>query len=325
MMIATTPMSQKLQRRQAPLYALFAANAISLIGSQLTLIAIPWFVLVTTGSAAKTGITAFVEALSAVIAAILGGSLVDRLGHKRASVLADLTSGAIVALIPLLHHTIGLAFWQLLVLVFLRSFCDTPGNTARGALRPDTAARAGMSPERANAAFQGIQRGARLLGAPIAGALVALLGASDVLWLDAASFVISAVLVAALLPASTVVQVARERYFATIAAGFRFLRRDRALLAIATTVAIANFLDGPLFAVIMPVYVRQTFGNAANLGLMIAAFGGGALLGTLIFGATGTRLPRRATFVGAFIMASLPFWVLVLLPPLPVILGALVV
>src|SRR3954467_3501832 len=130
MMIATTPMSQKLQRRQAPLYALFAANAISLIGSQLTLIAIPWFVLVTTGSAAKTGITAFVEALSAVIAAILGGSLVDRLGHKRASVLADLTSGAIVALIPLLHHTIGLAFWQLLVLVFLRSFCDTPGNTA---------------------------------------------------------------------------------------------------------------------------------------------------------------------------------------------------
>ena len=173
--------------------------------------------------------------------------------------------------------------------------------------------------------FRGIQRGARLLGAPIAGALVASLGASDVLWLDAASFVISAVLVAALLPASTVVQVARERYFATIAAGFRFLRRDRALLAIATTVAISNFLDGPLFAVIMPVYVRQTFGNAANLGLMIAAFGGGALLGTMIFGATGTRLPRRATFIGAFIMAALPFWVLVLLPPLPVILGALVV
>ncbi len=85
MMTAAT-LTAPIQRRQAPIYALFAANAISLIGSQLTLIAIPWFVLVTTGSAAKTGITAFVEALSAVIAAGLEqrpGVLVADLGIAR--------------------------------------------------------------------------------------------------------------------------------------------------------------------------------------------------------------------------------------------------
>ena len=69
--------------------------------------------------------------LPTVLGALLGGAPLDRLGRKRASVLADLASGASVAAIPLLYHTVGLAFWQLLVLVFLGALLDAPGNTAR--------------------------------------------------------------------------------------------------------------------------------------------------------------------------------------------------
>ncbi len=65
----------------------------------------PWFVLQTTGSATKTGITAAVTALS-FLASLFGGALVDRLGFKRVSVATDLTSGIAVALIPLLYHTV---------------------------------------------------------------------------------------------------------------------------------------------------------------------------------------------------------------------------
>ena len=69
---------------QAALYSLYAANAISMTGNQLALLAIPWFVLATTGSAAQTGITAFFTLLPTVISTFFGGTLVDRMGFKQA-------------------------------------------------------------------------------------------------------------------------------------------------------------------------------------------------------------------------------------------------
>jgi len=183
-----------------PLLALLGANAISLVGSQLTSLAIPWFVLQLTGSATKTGLTAFVNTLPAVLAGFFGGTLVDRLGYKRASVAADLLSGVSIALVPLLLRTGGLAFWQLLVLVFLRALLDTPGATARRSLLPDLAVLAGWRLERVNAAAQAIGNLAGLLGPPLAGLLIVTLGSSTALWVDAASFVASAAIVAAALP-----------------------------------------------------------------------------------------------------------------------------
>jgi hypothetical protein len=54
-----------------------------------------------------------------MLSAVLAGPLVDRLGFKRASVLADIASGATVAAVPLLYGAGILRFWQLLVLVSL--------------------------------------------------------------------------------------------------------------------------------------------------------------------------------------------------------------
>jgi len=143
------------------------ANACSLVGNVITAIAVPWFVLATTGSAAKTGLTAFVTALPTAVASIFGGALADRLGHKRISVAADLASGLTVALIPTLYHTVGLAFWQLLVLVFSSSLLDAPGATARTALIPRLAALAHVRLERASAVGESVGRAARVAGAPL--------------------------------------------------------------------------------------------------------------------------------------------------------------
>src|ERR671911_2772892 len=186
--------------RSAPILALLGANAVSETGNVLAFVAIPWFVLQTTGSAARTGLTGGAFLLAAVVAGVVGGPAVDRLGFKRTSIFADLAGALTVALIPLLYYTIGLAFWQLLVLVFLGGFLDAPGHTARQSLVPDLAGRARMRIERANSAFQGIQHASFLLGPPLAGVLIALLTPGNVLWIDAATFVCSAALVAALVP-----------------------------------------------------------------------------------------------------------------------------
>src|SRR5512142_427633 len=158
------------------IWMLFTANAISMVGNMLAFVAIPWFVLQTTRSAAQTGVTGFFSALASVVAGFFGGTVVDRLGFKRTSISADLACAIAFGLIPLLYATSGLQFWQLLVLVFAGNLLDAPGTTARKALIPDLAKLAGMSLERASAGIQSVERGSRLLGAPLAGILIALIG-----------------------------------------------------------------------------------------------------------------------------------------------------
>ncbi len=312
---------------RAPFYAFLAAGAVSLVGNNITMVAVPWFVLVTTGSAAKTGLVGFFTALPAVISGLFGGTLVDRVGHRRMSIVADLASGATVVLIPLLHNTVGLRFWQLLLIVFASALLDVPGNTARYALLPDVSAAAGVSLERANAAQQMIHRGGMLAGPAIAGVLIAWLGASNVLYIDAATFAFSAGLfylaVPAPQPAPGMPEAAGESYLSQLKAGLTYLRDDRLIRAIVIMVSITNFLDAPVFAVLLPVYARDTLGAATGLGFMIAAFGAGAVLSALAFGAIGARLPRRLTFITAFAVTSMPFWVLAASPPYPVAVGSL--
>lgn len=305
------------------IYFLLVANAVSLIGNQLTLIAIPWFVLETTGSAAQTGLTAFFNILPVVIAGFFGGAIVDRLGYKRMSVVSDLASGGTVLLIPVLFGLGLLPFWMLLVLVFFSALLDAPGTTARAALVPELAAEAGMPLERAGSLLQVIDRSSRLIGAPLAGLLVAALGAQNVLWLDVVTFAISALLVALLIPATKVVPpAAGQRYSRQLIEGLRFLRQDRLLLVIVGVVMITNFLDAAKGSVILPVYAREVYDSALALGLIFGVSGGGAVVSALIYGAIGHKYARRPLFIGAFIAVSLPIFVLAFRPPLWVVLGA---
>ena len=323
------PLRSSGPRRRVPILVLLAANAVSETGNVLAFVAIPWFVLQTTGSAVRTGLTGAAFLLAAVLAGIFGGPVVDRMGFKRASIVADLAGAVTVALVPLLHHTVGLLFWQLLVLVFLGGFLDAPGHTARQSLVPNLAWRAGMGIERANSAFQGIQFASLLLGPPLAGLLITLFALGNVLWIDAATFVVSAALIATLVPAPTPRSGAEPRragrYLAELAEGLAFIRRDRLVVWMFGIGVVANSLAVPLFAVVLPFFTREAYGSALDLGLMLGGFGSGALAGTVLYGIFGDRLPRRATLVSAIWLLGVPFWVLVATPQLGVAIGALFV
>jgi MFS family permease len=321
--------------RRSPLFALLAANAISLTGNVFALIAIPWFVLETTGSAARTGLAGFAAALPVVIAALFGGALIDRIGFRRMSVVSDLASGVTVALIPLLHATVGLAFWQLLVLVFLGGLLDTPGTTARMALLPDLAGLAGMRLERANAIEQMVQRGSQLLGAPLAGIVIAATDVSAALWIDGASFAVSAAVVGLLVPslqrsapeaspAPAAASGPLQRYLHDLRDGLRFIRADALMLPLVAMVAVTNFLDA-MIGLMAPVYAERVFGSAFALGLLYAAVGGGAVATTILFGIAGHRLPRRDTFIWCFVLSGMGLWVLVATPGLALCVAAMVV
>ncbi len=322
---ANQAQEQTARPQKLPIYAFFIGSAISYSGDMLTLLAIPWFVLLTTGSVTRTGITAFFSTLPTVFSAFFGSAVIDRLGYKRTSVIGDIASGCTVMLIPLLYDTVGLAFWQLLALVFLGGLLKSPGVTARSSMVPDLAGVASMRLERANALWDGVNRVAGLIGAPIAGFLIALIGTSNLLWLDAASFGISALLIGWAVPATLpVLRKEDERARSSLAGlldGVRFIRHQPVILTIAVTAMITNLLDGAFFSVLEPAYIKQVFHSAVPLGLIVAAMGGAAFVGTIIFGMIGHRFPRRWTFgLGYTLGGSFRFWML-LVPFLPVIIA----
>jgi MFS family permease len=309
-----------------PLYALYIADGISLVGNAVSQLAVPWFVLVTTGSPALTGLAFFFNFLPAVLAGFVGGVVVDRLGFRTTSVVADLASAGAVAAIPLIHSTVGIELWQLMGLVFLGALLDAPGSTARAAILPDVVELAGVGMERASGIRSGIQQGAFLVGGPLGGVLVAELGATTALWLNAGSFLFSAALVAVALPGvrHRSGEEAPGRYLTDLAQGLRFIWRNRLIRAIVITVLVTNFLDAP-FPVVMPVLAREAYGGATDLGLMYGVFGGAGLVGALGYSALGHRLPRRLTFVCCFAVIPLVYFVLATLPPLPAALAAMAI
>jgi predicted MFS family arabinose efflux permease len=325
--------------RRVPILALLTSEAISNTGSALTRVAIPWFVLETTESATKVGLTSGVEYLALVSAGFLGGPVVDRLGFKKAAIVADLGSGIAVVLIPLLYLTGWLSFWQLLVLVALATLFGIPGLIAHLGLVPALADAAGMPRERANAASQSIGHLSGLAGPVVAGVLVAAVGSSNVLWLDAATFAASAALITLAIPsprgqaeisakravAETLAEDdGRAGYLARLIEGLCFIWRDRVILSISASSAVANFAYVPVLSVVLVVYAERVFGSAVDLGLMLGGFGAGALAGSTLFSAVGHRLPRRATLAGTSIALSLSTWFLVATPPLPASVAALV-
>ena len=312
--------------RRTPLYALYAADAISLTGNAVAQVAIPWYVLTTTGSPSWTALVVFFNFLPIVLAAFFGGVVVDRLGFRTTSIVADFASSGAVAAIPLLHSTVGIELWQLMALVFLGALLDAPGATARAAVLPDMVELAGVRMERASGIRAGIQQGSLLAGAPLGGVLVAGLGATNALWLDSASFLVSAALVAFFVPRPEpkAAEEAPKRFFAELAEGMGFIWNRRVMRALVATVLLTNLLDAP-FPVVMAVFAKEEYGSAADLGLMFGTLGGAALVGALGYSAVGHRLPRRTTFVFCFALVPVMYLAMATLPPFPVTLLALAV
>lgn len=293
---------------------MLAASVISVGGTSMTLVAVPWYVLVTTGSPARAGLVGFFTIASEVVSGVLSGAVVDRIGLRVASIAADAGSAIATALVPLLALTVGLHYWELVVIVTARSLFDAPGNAARSALIVDAAGAAGIELSRANSRTQAATRFAGLLGAPLAGLLIALLGATNVLWLDAASYAVSALLFVALIPSALgrVSHLESAGYFRDLRAGFGAIASDPLIRTIVLAVLVTNFLESPMFTVITPVYSRNGHGGSAGLGLFFGALSLGGVLGALAFGRLASRLPRGAVYIGGFmgwgtVMAILAF------------------
>jgi MFS family permease len=296
--------------RRTPLYGWLTAEAISLTGTRVSMIALPFLVLTTTGSATQTGLVALFEALPMVVLKVLGGPIIDRVGARRVSVGCDLGSFVVVGVIPLLHAADVLSFPALLALVALAGALRGPGDAAKYALVPMIVERAGVPMERVTGLAGTVERTSSMLGAALAGGLVAVAGPTNALIVDAASFGVSAVVLLwstrTLRPPTPVVEADAGGYVRQLREGWDFLRGDRVLLGIAVMVALTNLLDAAYTTVLIPVWAVDSGGGAGAIGLVFALFAGASALGAVCAAAWAARLSRYKTYLFAFLVCGFP-------------------
>jgi MFS family permease len=188
-------------RAKAPLVALVSAYGVSVAGTAMSALAIPWLVLSTTGSAGRTGLVGFAEMAPYVVLQVVAGPLVDRIGPKRGCVLGNAAACVLVCAIPALYAAGGLTFGVLVLLVAVAGAVRGMADTATGPLVPTTAKLGGMPLERAAGLYSGASRTGLLIGAPLAGVVVAGVGAPTAVLLDGATFGAAAAAIAVLVPA----------------------------------------------------------------------------------------------------------------------------
>jgi predicted MFS family arabinose efflux permease len=300
-----------------PLTLLVLANAVSLSGNVIMTVAIPWLVLSTTSSAALTGIAVFAGAGGAAVGGLAAGRIVDRIGPVRTSSVADLLSGLAVAPLPILLALDALEIWHIVVLAIVGTLADSAGSAARQSLVPAAADSGGYRRERANAMFTSAEHIGYLLGAPVAGLLIAAFDVSMALWVTVASFAFAAPVVGWLvrLPRPSPVAATPER--AGLRETIAFIWGDPALRALFVFPTVAVLLVGPLAPIVLPVLAREAFGDPVVLGLMVASYGAGGLIGAAGFGMFGSRVPRRGLYIGVFFVWPSTYAAITLLPFLP--------
>jgi predicted MFS family arabinose efflux permease len=317
------PSMRSPSRLLTPLTLLVLANAVSLSGNVITTVAVPWLVLTTTGSAALTGIAVFAGVGGAAVGGLAAGRIVDAIGPVRASSAADLLSGLAVAPLPILLALGALEVWHVVLLAIVGTLADSAGSTARQTLVPVAADAGGYQRERANALFTSAEHIGYLLGAPIAGLMIAAFGVGIAMWVTVASFAFAALVVARLvrLPRPGAIAATVER--AGLRETFAFIWADPALRALFVFPTVAVLLVGPLAPIVLPVLAREAFGDPVVLGLMVASYGAGGLLGAAGFGMIGSRIPRRWLFIGVFVVWPATYAAIALVPFLPITLAML--
>jgi predicted MFS family arabinose efflux permease len=295
--------------RNRGLLALLAAEVVSTTGSMMTWLALPWFVLSTTGSASRMGIVLAAEAAGVAALGIPGGHLAARLGARRTMVVVNAIAGPAILLVPVLHWAGLLSFGLLVVIVFAIGGLFGPFFASQRVVVAEILGDDEARVSAANAWLQGATRITMVIGPPLAGVLITLIGAPAVLVVDAATFLFALVVIALFVPGGKPVEATEDAH--GILAGVHYLRRNRLLLAWTLSMAVGDAAWNALFAT-LPFYAYTEYdGNAKVAGILLACFGVAAVAGNILSFRVRRRL-EPATLIAVFVLAqAAALWLLV--------------
>lgn len=309
-------------RPSRALTAVYVAGAVTALGTQMTMLALPWLVLETTGSATRAGLVFAAQVLPMALLGFAGGEVIQRLGARRTMVVSDLARAPVVALIPLLQTLGALNLAVLVAIVAALGALAVPYHAAQRVLAMELLSPHARSLARANSALAGVTNGSAFAGPALAGALIPLMGTTSVVWLDAATFAFSGLLLLRRVPAGGAGAGGSAAGPRGLWAGVRHLCGDWFLSrAMLSTVVFGLMLR--TLMITMPVLAFTRFeGDARVGGLLIAADGAGGLVGSVAAYVLAARVAPVRLACTALVCVALPLWTLLVSVPASVLVVA---
>lgn len=268
---------------------LLAARTVSVLGTGLAPVALAFAVLELPGAGASTlGLVLAAHELPMAVFVLVGGVIADRLPRHRVMAAADLLAFASQGLLAALFVLGAPALWQVMLLSAISGTGIAVFMPASTGLVPAT-----VPPDflqSANAVLRLSTNGARILGAAVAGVLVATLGTGPALAVDAATFLISGLLIARIrLP-----HAARERsagVLSDLRHGWREFTSRQWVWAVVAAFALINMAFAGGFLVLGPLIARDELGGPTAWATVLAAESAGMVLGVLVAMRVRVRRP----------------------------------
>ncbi|HEX6138954.1 MAG TPA: MFS transporter [Candidatus Limnocylindria bacterium] len=287
----------------------FTGESISLIGDQFHFVALAWLTLQLTGSGLALGTVLMIAAVPRAVFMLVGGALSDRFSPRNLMLVSNALRAVVVGIVAALVLTGQAQLWHLFVLAAIFGVVDAIFHPALNTIVPMLVPGRLLPP--ANALVQVMAQLSGLIGPAVAGIVVAAMQTGPAFVVDAASFAVAAgalVLVRGgrRVPAAshpTQAAVAAESLLQTIRSGLAFAWNDPPVRALLILNVAFNFaFTGPV-SVGLPYLADTRFeGGSIALGVMLSAFGAGAVIGAVLAGSL-RHVPRLGLVVLLVAMA----------------------
>ncbi|MCM5679741.1 MFS transporter [Schlegelella sp. S2-27] len=285
---------------------LLAGGAISMLGDQFTLIALPWLVLQMTGDPLALGLVLGLASLPRALLMLVGGALVDRYAPKRVMMWTKHASSAALLLLAVLLATGQATLWTIGALAFVLGLAMAFSIPAGTSMLPHVVAARHLPA--ANGVMLGLRQMSFFVGPLLAGGVIVWFGQgaseaamdthglSAAFLFDAFSFALSAWTLSKvrLLGQTAAVTGGHPAVWSSVMQGLRWCWQDRDLrTCFLYWAAISLLITGPL-QIALPVLARELPApGAAAFGLLMGAHGAGTLLGMVFAGARPTARVRN--------------------------------
>jgi MFS family permease len=286
--------------RESPAFRrLCIGQLISLVGRQVTVVAVPFQVYSLTHSSLAVGGLGLAQAVPLITGSLVAGPISDRFDRRRILLGTQVSLGACSALL-----TLGAILGRpplviLYIIVAVAAFVSSVDSPTRQAMVPGLVSAARL--QGALSVYIAIFQVASIAGPAVGGLVIAGLGLPEAYGLDVAGFA-AAVVVVLTLPAQRPEGAPRGNPFAGFGSGFAFVRRQPVILG-GFGMDLAAMIFGLPRAVFPALAVATFHSGAVGLGLLYAAPGAGAMVAALT-----TGWLSRSSRLGRIIIVSFAAW-----------------
>lgn len=291
----------------ARFYTLWTGQALSLLGSQLVQFAIIWYLTQTTKSATTLSIASMMGLLPQVLLSPFIGTWVDR-GNRRLILMFADGAVALVTLILAILFALGLVqVWHIYLVLLIRAVAGGFHQSAFGASVVLLVPKDQLG--RVQGFNQALYGGMSIISAPLGAFLLAVLPMQGILGIDVSTALIAiSIVFFTHIPQPERGENAASTFWQDFAAGYRYIVAWRGLVIILILAMVINFFFSATEP-LTPLLITQHFnGDASQLGLWLALFSVGTLLGGLILGVWGGFKRKIVTaLVGLIVMGVLVF------------------